>query len=176
MVQFFESENEYNHDFATASLAYLNRYPNPYAKHVLSSDTLLQEVDKDGNLRLTRVAVKTGRLPNFIKPFLGTLLDSWIVEKIIIDPKNLVMKTYNSNIDHQKFIRVEEYLHYTATSANTTKVGGKVKFSSNFIGFKKKIEDWSKKRFTANMGNTRMGLAHVMNNLQQRRWQSRLAA
>ena len=123
------------------ALAYLNRYPNPYAKHVLSSDTLLQEIDKDGKLRLTRVAVKTGRLPNFIKPFLGTLLDSWIVEKIIIDPKNLVMKTYNSNIDHQKFIRVEEYLHYTATSANTTKVGGKVKFSSNFIGFKKKIED-----------------------------------
>lgn len=171
MVQIFESEHEYNHDFATVTLAYLNRYPNPYAKHVLSNDTLHQEIDGDGNLRLTRVAVKTGRLPNFIKPFLGTLLDSWIVEKIIINPKKQIMQTYNSNIDHQKFIRVEEYLNYAANSPTTTRVGGMVRFSSNFVGFKQKIEEWSKKRFTANMGNTRLGLSYVMTKLQQRRWQ-----
>lgn len=172
MVQFHDSVHEYSHDFATATLAYLNRYPNPYAKHVLSSDTLHREIDADGRLQLTRVAVKTGRLPSFIKPILGTLLDSWIVEKVIIDPKTRVMHTYNSNIDHQKFIRVEEYLHYTETEAGTTRVGGKVRFSSNLVGFKRKIEEWSKNRFAANLANTRMGLVHVMNRLLKTSWQN----
>lgn len=248
MVQFFESNHAYQHDFKTVSMAYLNRYPNPYAKHVLSSDVLESYIDSDGCLRQTRLVVKTGRLPNFIKPFLGDNLNSWIIEKIIVNPKTQRLNSYTSNIDHHKFIRVEEYLTFSgnqspedqaanviSTSApsspaeisseeycdlkachnkasyttnfggrlfsnlkkpftyfsrsktnNTTVVAtggepelpvvsngivttvhGKVKFSSNLFGFKQRIEQWSHKRFSSNMSNSREGLKYVMNRLKE---------
>ncbi|ODV79619.1 MSF1-domain-containing protein [Suhomyces tanzawaensis NRRL Y-17324] len=168
MVLFFENSHVYNHDFQTVSLAYFNRYPNPFAKHVLSSDTLEQSVDEDGCLRFTRLVVKTGRLPGFIKPFLGSNLDSWIIEKVVVDPKTQTLLSYTSNVDHRKFIRVEEYLKYSTVDPNSTLVEAKVKFSSNLMGFKQKIEEWSLKRFSSNMSNTREGLKFVMNRLKEK--------
>lgn len=258
MVQFFESNHVYQHDFKTVSSAYLNRYPNPYANHVLSSDVLETSIDSDGCLRQTRLVVKTGRLPKFIKPFLGDNLNSWIIEKIVVNPKTQQLKSYTSNIDHHKFIRVEEYLTFSGhdlapkepvssssdlvasdiinspptdstdinsevytdlkashgktsystnfggrllsnlkrpfsffTRNNTnitstvatggdselpininsgivTTAHGKVKFSSNLFGFKQRIEQWSHKRFSSNMSNSREGLKYVMNRLKER--------
>lgn len=169
MVQIFENAYIYNHDFPTVSLAYLNRYPNPYAKHVLSIDTLDCHVDSSGCLLTTKVIIKTGRLPKFIKPFLGNSLDSWIIEKTIINPKTHHMLSYSSNIDHRKFIKVEEYLKYSAHTASATMVESKVKFSSNLIGFKQKIEQWSHNRFSSNMTNSREGLKYVMEQLKERK-------
>ncbi|KAK6198552.1 PRELI-like family-domain-containing protein [Scheffersomyces amazonensis] len=167
MVLFYETTHEYNHDFQTASLAYFNRYPNPYAKHVLSTDTIEQYIDKDGCLRVTRLVVKRGRLPQFIKPFLGSNLDSWIIEKSVTNPKSNTLLTYSANVDHRKFIKVEEYLKYSSSEGSKTLVEGKVKFSSNLIGFKQRIEEWSHRRFSSNINNTREGLKYVMNRLQQ---------
>ncbi|CUM63517.1 uncharacterized protein PRCAT00001093001 [Priceomyces carsonii] len=168
MVRFFENSHLYDHDFKTASFAYLNRYPNPYASHVLSSDTLESYVDSDGCLRTTRLVVKTGRLPNFIKPFLGDNLNSWIIEKSLINPKTNKMLCYSANIDHRKFIKVEEYLKYTGKHSLSTLVEWKVKFSSNFFGFKERIEHWGHRNFSSNMPNSREGLLYVMNKFKEK--------
>ncbi|KAK6461261.1 PRELI-like family-domain-containing protein [Scheffersomyces coipomensis] len=169
MVLFFESSHEFQHDFQTSTLAFFNRYPNPFAKHVLSSDTIEQYIDEDGCLRVTKVIVKSGRLPNFIKPFLGTSVNSWIIEKSITNPKTNTLMSYTANVDHRKFIKVEEYLTYYTADHNEdiTLLDAKVKFSSNLFGFKQKIEQWSHRRFSSNLHNTREGLKYVMNRLQQ---------
>lgn len=167
MVLYYENKHAYNHDFQTVSLAYINRYPNPYAKHVLSCDTIGQNIDDYGNLHLTRVIVKTGRLPGFMKPLLGSNLNSWIIEKIVVNPSTRRMFTYTSNVDHHKFIRVEEYLRYKQIDANT-QVNARVKFSSNLLGFKKRIEEWSHKRFSSNLKNSREGLKFVMDTFKER--------
>lgn len=177
MVLYFENRHRFDFDFETASLAFINRYPNPYSKHVLSVDTLESYVDKQGQLCTTRIIVKTGKLPKFIKPFLGVAnLNSWIIEKSIINPRTSTLVSYTSNIDHRKFIRVEEYLKYYsekkdntfATGLNGTIVDSKVKFSSNLFGLKLKVEEWSHKRFTKNIQNTREGLNYVMMKLKER--------
>ncbi|KAK6453930.1 PRELI-like family-domain-containing protein [Scheffersomyces xylosifermentans] len=168
MVLFFEHTQSYGHNFETASLAYLNRYPNPYAKHVLSSDTLESYIDDEGRLRTTRLVVKTGRLPQFIKPFLGNSLNSWIIEKSVVDPKSKILLSYTANVDHRKFIKVEEYLKYSCDDGKSTLVESKVKFSSNFVGFKQRIEQWSHNRFSSNMSNSREGLKFVMNKLKEK--------
>ncbi|CAK9437588.1 uncharacterized protein LODBEIA_P19660 [Lodderomyces beijingensis] len=171
MVLFFENKQDYNFDFATASLAYLTRYPNPYAKHVLSIDTLDRYIDSTGQLVSTRVIVKTGRLPKFIKPFMGgTNLNSWIIEKTVINPQNNTLVSYTSNVDHTRFVRVEEFLKYKGDDcAGVTVVESKVRFSSNLIGLKSKIEQWSHQRFSTNIEKTRKGLDYVMNRLKQQR-------
>ncbi|KAI5957862.1 hypothetical protein KGF57_003129 [Candida theae] len=176
MVLYFENKHRFNFDFETASLAFINRYPNPYSQHVLSVDTLESYVDKQGRLCTTRVIVKTGKLPKFIKPFLGvTNLNSWIIEKSIINPRTNTLLSYTSNIDHRKFIRVEEYLMYHSENEESggvvgvgTIVDSKVKFSSNLFGLKSKIEEWSHKRFMKNIQNTREGLNFVMMKVKER--------
>lgn len=170
MVLLLSNSYTYDHDFNTASLAYLNRYPNPYAKHVLSSDTLECYIDNQGNLRTTRFVIKTGRLPGFIKPFLGDRLNSCIIEKLIINPNKKTMVCYSANIDHRKFIKIEELLNY-ATIKGSTFVDSNVKFSSNFIGFKQKIEEWSHSKFLQNMKNSRQGLGYVMNQFKNKSYQ-----
>lgn len=169
MVQLLTTSLCYNVDFATASTAYLNRYPNPYARHVLSSDTIDQYVDEQGRLRITRLVVKTGLLPGFIKPFLGDRLNSWVLEKLIIDPKSSKVLAYSANVDHRKFVKVEEYITYDSFGSSTNLLV-KVKFSLNFIGFKQKIEQWSRDKFHLNMSNSREGFKYVMNKFQTGKW------
>lgn len=169
MVQLLSTSMVYNVDFSTASTAYLNRYPNPYAKHVLSSDTIESYVDEQGRLRTIRLVVKTGLLPNFIKPFLGNRLNSWIIEKSIIDPKSKKVFAYSANVDHQRFVKVEEFVTYEGTEEGT-KVLTKVKFSSNSVGFKQRIEQWSRDKFHQNMSNSRDGFLYVMEKFKGRRW------
>ncbi|KAI5961901.1 uncharacterized protein KGF55_003872 [Candida pseudojiufengensis] len=171
MVLYFENKIQYNFDFETTTLAHLNRYPNPYAKHVLSVDTLDSHIDKEGQLNITRIIVKTGRLPKFVRPFLGsTNLNSWIIEKLIINPKTKTMKSYTSNIDHRKFIRIEEFLNFQTDKSllNLIECNAKVKFSSNLIGLKSKIEEWSHQKFSKNINNSRDGLTYVMNKMKEK--------
>lgn len=167
MVQFIKASNLYDFNFATASYAYMNKYPNPFAKHVQSSDTLEQYVDDSGMLRTTKLVVKRGLLPLFIQPFLGSSLDSWILEKSVIDPRSGIMSAYCSNVDHRKFIKVEEYLHYTSEGTRTH-IESKVKLSSNFAGMKERIELWGHRRFQKNMSQSQEGLKYVMNKFKQR--------
>lgn len=174
MVLYYETNYDYNHSFETASLAYLNRYPNPFAKHVKSVDTLDVQL-KDGCLHIKRLILKTGRLPQFIKPFLGNALDSYIVENSIIDPKRKTIKSYTANIDHRKFIKVEEYLNYSSKAKFNTNVDYKVKFSSNFLGFAKRIEEWARNKFHKNITNTTQGLSFVMNQLNRRKLEKALS-
>lgn len=169
MVQILSASLAYNIDFATASTAYLNRYPNPYAKHVLSSDTIELYVDDLGRLRTTRLVVKTGALPDFIKPFLGNRLNSWVLEKSIIDPKGKMVYSYSANVDHRRFVKVEEYVTYDSSEA-LTNLHVQVKFSSNFVGFKQRIEQWSRDKFHLNLHNSRDGFLYVMNKFKGKQW------
>lgn len=169
MVQIFKHDFVYNYDFPTVSYAYLNRYPNPYASHVLTVDTLESFVDDKGNLRLTKLIMKTGRLPKFIKPFLGTNLNSWIIEKTIINPKGHKLLTYSANIDHRKFIKVEEFLTFTQLDRFTTVAHCLVKFSSNYIGLKQKIEEWGRNKFSANVEISKKGLSFVMSEVKAKK-------
>ena len=176
MVLYFENKHQFKFDFETTSLAYFNRYPNPYAKHVLSIDTIESYIDNQGQLCTTRLIVKTGRLPNFIKPILGNSLNSWIIEKTIINRHDKTLISYTSNLDHRKFIRVEEYLKYSGHQEDNdngdgrglTNLESKVKFSSNLLKKKKKIEQWSHQKFSTNIKNSREGLQYVMMKLKQR--------
>ena len=65
------------------------------------------------------------------------------------------MISYTSNLDHRKFIRVEEYLKYSGHQEDNdngdgrglTNLESKVKFSSNLFGFKQKLNNGVIKNF-----------------------------
>lgn len=169
MVQLLSTSHKYNYSFATTLLAYLNKFPNPFAKHVLSCDTLDTSIDEQGRLCITKLVVKTGVLPSFIKPFLGLNVDSYIIERAIIDPRRKEMQTYSANVDHRKVIKVEELLKYTCTDEETH-ILTQVRFLSNFGGLKNRIEAWSRDKFNAQMGNLRKGLIYVLDKFRAAKW------
>ncbi|GME97447.1 unnamed protein product [Ambrosiozyma monospora] len=172
MVLYFKHAHSYKHDFPTVSLAYFNRYPNPYSTHVKSTDTVEHFIDEEGRLHQTKIVMKTGRLPQFIKPFLGKISTSWIVEKSIVDPVNQTMQTYNCNLDHRKIVRIEEYATYKFNKKdNCTECQTTVKFSSGFrntLNLRDRIENWSKNKFDENMSRSTLGLKIVMDNVRER--------
>ncbi|VEU23657.1 DEKNAAC104925 [Brettanomyces naardenensis] len=174
MVVYFRNRQTFSHDFETVTLAYFNRYPNPYAKHVKSIDTIDRHIDSDGRLHQTKIICKAGSLPQWVKPFLGRINTSWIVEKTIVDPKEKTMTTYNCNLDHTKLLRVEECTKYHYDrEKNTTEFDSTVRFSSGFRKFgnlnvKDRIEDWSKAKFAEHSKSSRMGLKLVMESVRQK--------
>lgn len=170
MVLWHKNAHIFNNDFDTVSLAFFNRYPNPYASHVLSIDTLSRELDTEGKLHTTRLIKKAGRLPRWSKPFLGRISESWIIEFSVVDPRQLSMRTYTRNLDHTKIIQVEEHTTYRQAERNirSTSCLSQVKFSSGFnVGIRNKIEDWSRSRFDENIKKSRLGMAFVMQELEK---------
>lgn len=176
MVLHYQSKHTYNHTFETVTLAYFNRYPNPYSAHVKSTDTLEVYIDDLGRLHQIKLIKKSGRLPNFVKPFLGKITTSWIIENTIVDPNSKEMLTYNCNLDHRKIIRVEEYNTYKFDfHKNVTNSLVTVLFSSGFtqrfglgLNIKDRIESWSRNKFSDNLLRSREGLNIVMENVKQR--------
>ncbi len=170
MVLWYKNRHDYPFNFETVTVAVFNKYPNPYASHVLSVDTIDREI-KDGKLHTTRLIKKVGKLPRWVKPFLRGINDSWIVEKTIIDPKSQNLQSYTRNLDHTKIIRVEEYTTYQYDSnLDKTNVVYNVKFSSGFKNVvRDRIEAYSHSKFQENIKNTTMGMAYVMQKFQERR-------
>lgn len=162
MVTVHEEKHTFPNCFHDVSVAYLNRYPNPYAKHVVSVDTIEQEVDDKNCLRTTRLIMKTGKVPSFVKPIIGNHLNSWIIEKLVVDPKKRILMSYCSNLDHRHVIKVEQLLKYTGLSGGSTEQRTQVRISSNLIGFRRQIEEWSYNRITGNLTNSRLGLLFAL--------------
>ncbi|VVT46552.1 uncharacterized protein SAPINGB_P001270 [Magnusiomyces paraingens] len=192
MVLTYSTFHEFNYNFSTVTLAFFNRYPNPYATHVISADTISQKI-QDQKLYTTRLIRKNGRLPKFIMPFLGKVAESWIVEYSVVDPVNQTMKTWTSNLEHRGVLKVEEQTEYKAVvptdisnsnssnhnnnnnnnnnkNALMTAATYNVLFSSNFgrWGIRDRIESWSLSKFRENVQKSRRGMAYVMERMREK--------
>jgi hypothetical protein len=74
--------------------AYFIRYPNPFARHVLTVDVLDRHVHPEtGQLITRRLLLKRGIIPKWGSKWLpsasmsgGRGLDAWILEESVVDP------------------------------------------------------------------------------------------
>ncbi|KAL8739199.1 MAG: hypothetical protein Q9181_000090 [Wetmoreana brouardii] len=121
MVKFYESSFNYEYPFPAVSLAYFLRYPNPYAKHVLSTDVIDRRFDSDSQrLYTTRLHLKRSKLPPAVlkllpKGILGSNSDtgqSYILEKSIVDVKEGWMTTETRNLEWTGILSVVEKQAY----------------------------------------------------------------
>ncbi|KAJ2897217.1 msf1 domain containing protein [Zalerion maritima] len=132
MVLTHQTSHTYAHPFPTVTLAYYLRYTssqlNPFASHVLSTDTLESRVDaKTGRLHTTRIHLKKSRLPGAIFKLLPSTLTggnsgghdraSYILETTTVDIKQGWMKTESKNINWTGVLSVVEKQKYFIPSA-----------------------------------------------------------
>ena len=107
----FKSSNplSFSYPWPFVTLAWFLRYPNPYAQHVLSTDTIHQSLNPTTNrLTIVRLHLKRGKLPVWSKRFLSHISESWIVETTEVDLMAGRMETRMRNLDHKRVLYVEE--------------------------------------------------------------------
>lgn len=132
MVLTHTTNHAYTHPFPTVTLAYFLRYcspqVNPFANHVLSTDTLSSYVDANtGRLHTTRIHLKKSRLPNAVFILLPTSMTggmtdkaTYILETSVVDMHEGWMRTESRNLNYTGVLSVVERQLYTAPSASPT--------------------------------------------------------
>lgn len=147
MVLTHTTNHTYSHPFPTVTLAYFLRYCspqiNPFAAHVLSTDTISSHVDTaTGRLHTTRIHLKKSRIPSAVVKLLPTSISggggdkkSYILETSVVDMKEGWMRTESRNLDFVGVLSVVEQQTYTAlqlpaTNTTTTDVATTTIFRS----------------------------------------------
>ncbi|PYH95308.1 hypothetical protein BO71DRAFT_398092 [Aspergillus ellipticus CBS 707.79] len=115
-MKFFENVFTYDYSFPAVSLAYFLRYPNPYSRHVLTTDVIDRYVDpKTHRLHTTRLHLKKSKVPSGILKLLPKGIggsdssgQSYILETTIVDAKEGWMKTESRNMEWTGILSVIE--------------------------------------------------------------------
>lgn len=118
-MKIYTQTSDYNYTFPAVTLAYFLRYPNPYAKHVLSTDVIDRYLDSNGRLVSLRLHNKKSKVPSGILKFLpkgmagpGGLSQSYVLEKSIVDIKEGWMETESRNMEWTGILSVVEHQSY----------------------------------------------------------------
>lgn len=133
MVLYHTATNTYAHPFPAVTLAYFLRYSsptiNPFAGHVLSTDTISSEVDsKTGRLHMTRIHLKKSRMPSAIFKLLPAGVTggksaekaSYILETSVVDIREGWMRTESRNLNFAGVLSVIEQQTYKIPDASKT--------------------------------------------------------
>lgn len=115
-MKFFEINSTYDYSFPAVSLAFFLRYPNPYSRHVLTSDVIDRYVDPDTKrLHTTRLHLKKSKIPSALLKLLPKGIggsensgQSFILEKTIVDVKEGWMTTESRNMEWTGILSVVE--------------------------------------------------------------------
>ncbi|EOO02596.1 putative msf1 domain-containing protein [Phaeoacremonium minimum UCRPA7] len=130
MVLEHTTNHTYAHPFPTVTLAYFLRYCspqiNPFAAHVLSTDTISSHLDPDtGRLHTTRIHLKKSRMPAAVVKLLPTSITggggdkaSYILETSVVDMKEGWMQTESRNLNFVGVLSVVEKQLYTSPTSS----------------------------------------------------------
>lgn len=134
MVLTHSTTHTYAHPFPAVTLAYFLRYSsrtlNPFAAHVLSTDTISSGIDPaTGRLHTTRIHLKKSRLPSTIFKLLPVSVTgggspdkaSYILETSTVDVREGWMRTESRNLNFVGVLEVVERQVYVPTAAEPDK-------------------------------------------------------
>ena len=126
MVKFYSSNETYSYPFVAVTLAYFLRYPNPYATHVLSTDTIARHYDAEKQqLTTIRLHLKRSKLPSAVLKILPRSLlgasatgesQTYILEKSVVDIKEGWMDTESRNLEWTGVLSVIERQNFRRPS------------------------------------------------------------
>ncbi|KAG6005816.1 hypothetical protein E4U21_007588 [Claviceps maximensis] len=131
MVLTHTTTHQYSHPFPTVTLAYFLRYSspqlNPFASHVLSTDTISSHVDPETQrLHTTRIHLKKSRMPGAVFKLLpgsvtggsGGDKASYILETSVVDIKEGWMRTESRNLNFTGVLSVVEQQNFKLPAEN----------------------------------------------------------
>jgi len=172
MVRFFSQSHTYDDNWATVTLAFFLRYPNPFAAHVLSCDVIDRTLTPAGTLHTTRLILKRGNIPKWLPAGVAARSESWIVEESEVDAGGLRVNCTTRNLEHTKALRVVEQVALRSMEDGRTLQTTEARFLSRFgWGLTKRIESYASTKFRSNIEKSRQGIFLVLNLLRESRLQ-----
>ncbi|KXL44755.1 MAG: hypothetical protein FE78DRAFT_71482 [Acidomyces sp. 'richmondensis'] len=128
MVKCYAADYSYDYSFSAVALAYFLRYPNPYSRHVASTDTISRHFDPvTQRLTTVRLHLKRSRLPPAVLKLLpkSTIgedaaagpTQSFIIERSVVDVREGWMETESRNLDWNHVLSVIERHSYRRPDA-----------------------------------------------------------
>lgn len=119
-MKVYEHSFNYDYTFPAVTLAYFLRYPNPYSRHVLSSDVIDRYIDPETNrLHTVRLHLKKSKVPSAILKLLPRSItgpsgtsQSYVLEKSTVDVNEGWMETESKNMEWTGILSVIEKQAY----------------------------------------------------------------
>ncbi len=121
-MRLFAHDDSVPHGFGAVCLALFQRYPNPHAAHVQSSDVVARAVASDGRLHTLRLMAKAGftaGLPAVVRAVLPRGAGgqaALVVEESVVDGARGVMAVRTCNVTHRRLLQIEESLVFRRVS------------------------------------------------------------
>lgn len=151
-------------------VAFWQRYPNPYSKHVLTEDILFREVTPDNRLISRRLLTKTNRAPRWTEKYLPSNMarSAYVIEDSIVDPQSRTLTTFTWNISHARYMAVEERCVYGVNPDNNswTEIKREAWISSNLFGLSRALQEFGLARFKSSVTKTMKGFEFILAKMQ----------
>jgi len=167
-AKYYNTEHVHPYSWNQVAQALFQRYPNPFASHVLSEDTVFRDV-AGGVLYSRRFLTKTNKIPKWGERWLsGFARRVPLVEESIVDTETQTITTLTRNVGLSNFMSVAERVVYKANpeNPNQTLALKEVWVESGFYGLRSAIKNFGVERFKKNCEKATDGFNHVMERLQ----------
>ncbi|KAK1161276.1 PRELI domain-containing protein 1, mitochondrial-like [Acipenser oxyrinchus oxyrinchus] len=170
MVKYFLGLSVLKSSWDQVFVAFWQRYPNPYSKHVLTEDILFREVTPDNRLISRRLLTKTNRAPRWTEKYLPSNMarSAYIIEDSIVDPQSRTLTTFTWNISHARYMAVEERCVYGVNPDNNswTEIKREAWISSNLFGLSRALQEFGLARFKSSITKTMKGFQFILAKMQ----------
>lgn len=170
MAKYYHTEHLHPYSFDQVAQAIFQRYPNPFASHVLSEDTVYREVINGTTLYTRRFLTKTNKIPKWGERWLsGFRRTVPLLEESYVDTKNRTITTYTRNVGLSNFMSATEKVVYQASSQdpNHTVALKQAWVESNFYGLRSAIKSFGIERFKVNCVKATEGFNFVLEGIHQ---------
>ncbi|GJJ09561.1 hypothetical protein Clacol_003784 [Clathrus columnatus] len=157
--------------WATVTLAYFLRYPNPYASHILSCDVISRSITSEGHLKTCRLLLKKGVLPNWARKFVARP-EAWVVEESEVDLEGKVVRSVTKNLNHVKVLQVVEKLQLKETMPGKTSQQSEACLVSRIgWGLSKRIESLGFNKVKSHIQRSPETISFILNLMRTSRLQ-----
>jgi len=169
-AKYYHTEHIHPYSFDQVAHAIFQRYPNPFASHVLSEDTVYREIINGTTLYTRRFLTKTNKIPKWGERWLSGFRRSVpLLEESYVDTKDRTITTYTRNVGMSNFMTAIEKVVYKACPDNPdhTVALKQAWVESNFYGLRSAIKNFGIERFKVNCVRATDGFNHVLERFQQ---------
>jgi len=154
-MKYFASQTAFQWSFDDLVCVFWQRYPNQYAKHVLSEDVISREVQGD-TIRTKRLLIKSSPMPKW-----GEMITSArsvpIVEDSVFDRVTRTLTTYTRNVGLAKMLSIEERCVFHPDGLGGTVLSREAWIDSHVIGLSRAVQRYALSRYKYNCSNANKG-------------------
>jgi len=165
MAKYFTTEHIHPFSYDQVVHAIFQRYPNPFASHVLSEDTVYREIVNGTTLYSRRFLTKTNKVPKWGERWLsGFRRTVPLLEESYVDNEKKTITVYTRNVGYSNFMTAIEKVVYKAcpSNPNQTVALKQAWVESNFYGLRSAIKSFGIERFKSNCVKATDGFNYVL--------------